>query len=105
MVVAHVVFELVASLELLLAHGAPEGGPGHAVQGGAELGAALSRVHHVLNLEEAGGHLDNSQAVSKKRERLFGGFCFLKNLQPIKSNGHINNEDKHQKKRNHSIEN
>ena len=52
---------LVAPLELLLAHGAPEGGPGHAVQGGAELGAALPRVHHVLDLEEAGGHLDNSQ--------------------------------------------
>ena len=68
------VLELVASLELLLAHGAPEGGACDSVQGGAELGAALARVHHVLNLEEAGGHLDNSQAVSTQQESLFGVF-------------------------------
>ena len=61
MVVAHVVLELVAPGELLLADRAAEGGAGDAVQGGAQLAAALARVHHVLDLEEAGGHLDNSQ--------------------------------------------
>ena len=62
------VLELVASLELLLAHGAPEGGPCYSVQGGAELGSALARVDHVLNLEEAGGHLDNSQGVNTESD-------------------------------------
>ena len=68
MVIAHVVLELVASLELFLAHGAPEGGARDSVQGGAELGAALARVHHVLDLEEAGGNLDNSQGVNTLSE-------------------------------------
>ena len=57
MVVTHVVLELVTAGELLLADGAPEGGPGHPVQGGAELAPALARVDHVLDLQQAGGHL------------------------------------------------
>ena len=58
MVVTHVVLELVAARELLLAHGAPEGGLGHAVQGGAQLAAALSRVDHVFYLQETRCHLN-----------------------------------------------
>jgi len=62
-VVAHVVLELVAPGELLLADRAAEGGAGDAVQGGAELAAALPRVHHVLDLEQTRGHLQQPRHI------------------------------------------
>ena len=61
MVVTHVILELVTPGELLLAHGAPEGGLGHPVQGGAELAAALPSVDHVLDLQQTIGHLTQSK--------------------------------------------
>ena len=57
MVVTHVILQLVTPWELLLADRAPERGPGHPVQRGAELAPALARVDHVLDLQQTRRHL------------------------------------------------
>ena len=53
---AEVVAELVAPRELLLADGAAEGRLDHVLHR-LELAAALPRVHHHLNLQQARCHL------------------------------------------------
>ena len=51
------ILQLVASCELFLANRAAKGSLGNSIQRRAELTSALASVHHVLDLQQAGGHL------------------------------------------------
>ena len=58
MVITHVILQLVTARELLSAGGTSVRGLCHAVQGAAQLAPALPCVHHLLDLQEAVGHLE-----------------------------------------------
>ena len=78
MIVTHVVLQLVTAGELLSAGGTSVRGLGHAVQGAAQLAPALPRVHHLLDLQQAVGHLEGEGGDGeghgvKGQERCGGG--------------------------------
>ena len=57
-VVTHVILQLVTARELLPTGGAPVRRLGHPVQGAAQLAPPLPGVHHLLDLQQAVGHLE-----------------------------------------------
>ena len=57
-VVTHVILQLVTAWELLPTGGAPVRRLGHPVQGAAQLAPPLPGVHHLLDLQQAVGHLE-----------------------------------------------
>ena len=63
MVVTHVILQLVTARELLSTGSTSVRGLCHAVQGAAQLAPALPCVHHLLDLEQTRGHLQQPRHI------------------------------------------